>query len=193
MDSRRRVPDDGEDEDQDHAEAGDESVSEGSVLSDGDEHLADASGLSEAEEEPNPASTAQLSSGIPEGKRPGRRKKATQEPASAPAFASNANVDAIANGLKPSPGTDGEEALNYEDTMQDDGDKDEGAAPNQSASRRHAGRGFDRSTGEATKEAPHNAAVVPNRGGFFMHDQRNNARAGGRGKGRGRGAGDFHK
>ncbi|KAL9589643.1 MAG: hypothetical protein Q9203_001566 [Teloschistes exilis] len=199
--SRRRVDDEGEDEEGSVlAGADDDSMSETSAISDADED-ADAEGsdasdleLDRPSDRPNKASV----NGQPRSA-PASRSLATRASPEKPSFAViTDDTAAMMNGLNIVGNADDAEEIHFDDLAQKSQDPavepapapvQAGTAPalNPADKRRQEHE-------EYRKRRDADPAFVPNRGGFFMHDHRsaapgqNGFRPFGRGRGRGRGA-----
>lgn len=178
--SRRRVEDEGDEE---VADLDDDSLSEGSIISDAEDEVpeAEADGDGDDKAKVNGNGTA---------------SKDTDEPA--PSTNGTSDMDLMLNGLKISDqnGAAAEE-VNYEDLREDADIQDGGPSlpvvrssaqmdqqlPHERRRREHE---------EYRKKRDADPAFVPNRGAFFMHDHRhsgpaaNGFRPFGRGRGRGR-------
>lgn len=200
--SRRRVDEEGEDEDVGIDEV-DDSQSDASLLSD-DQASSEGSELSEAEE-----TTLRNKNG--DGSklhRLTRKSKHTKSTTSiqpmpadisapGPMFTATADMDAMANGLGGREHVVVAESVVFEDdAMVQQGEQTTEASidkPSQPglASKRESYVARARRETEGPKDkGPANPAFVPNRGGFFMHDYRNESgNQGGFGRGRGRAAG----
>ncbi len=195
--SRRRIDDEGEEEDGSVA-AGvdDDSLSEGSIISDADDD-ADAEGSDASDRESierRNVKTKILANGHVGSTRDSPKKTTvTSEKAS---FSTAMNdTEAMMNGLKFSGDVDEGEEMDFED-MGKQIHEPPAAAPGQekveSASLDTVGDKRRREHEEYRKQRDADPAFVPNRGGFFMHDHRSSApgqngfRPFGRGRGRGR-------
>lgn len=115
---------------------------------------------------------------------------------SAPAFATSADTEAMMNGLRVTDGREAEQELNLDGSVSDDAlvrpDKESAklevpVAPRHETLAQKARREHQ----EYLKQRDSNPAFVPNRGGFFLHDDRSTSgpafwnRPYGRGRGRG--------
>ena len=198
MSSRRRVEDDGEEEEGSVAIGiEDDSMSEASAISDADDD-ADAEG-SEATDVDTPGSkiAAQISTmnGHVEVARDTSGQSAMLP--KKPTTAAMTDTDAMMNGLKISGDLDVAEEIHF-DTMANQPLPT--PAPNLPVPNQEATTMSDtlaekrrREHEEYRKKRDADPAFVPNRGGFFMHDHRSTApgqngfRPFGRGRGRGRG------
>ena len=186
---RRRRADDDADEASVHGEADDESVSDESVLSDVvDGHDSDDEDedleVTKSRDDAKAATAPPLASPTAEGT------------ASVPTFTTSAETTAMMNGLKLADEQKEEPELQFEATTEsraEDADslhatKEIPTAP----ARENLAQKARREHQEYLKERDSNPAFVPNRGGFFLHDDRSSGTPGwvrpfGRGRGRGYG------
>lgn len=199
--SRRRVDDEGEDEEGSVlAGADDDSMSETSAISDADED-ADAEGSDASDLELDRPSDRPNKAPIngPPRSAPASRSLATRASPEKPSFAViTDDTAAMMNGLNIVGNADDAEEIHFDDLAQKSQDPavepapapvQAGTAPalNPADKRRQEHE-------EYRKRRDADPAFVPNRGGFFMHDHRsaapgqNGFRPFGRGRGRGRGA-----
>lgn len=194
--SRRRVEDDGEEEEGSVAAGVEEdSMSEGSAISDGDDD-ADAEG-SDGDDADSSIQENRKGEPVANGHRETREDSAPPKNTSPtrPSHAVEMNdTEAMMNGLKVSGVED--EGVAFENMGEPEvhlpqgisGDQAEAPATHTIGDRRR------REHEEYKKKRDADPAFVPNRGGFFMHDHRsaapgqNGFRPFGRGRGRGRGA-----
>lgn len=200
---RRRRADDGEDEDSVAGEVEEDSLSEGSAASlaeeDGD---AEASDASLDDDNANPTHPPTLTATTGSNQKTGG--EATSEaPVSAskpvPVFTASVENDAMLNGLKPASAVDGVEELQFDDPNSEPihieadplrSTEPQPNAPSAPQNETPAQRSR-REHQEYLKERNSNPAFVPNRGGFFLHDDRSsnipayNGRPFPRGRGRG--------
>ncbi|KAB8342880.1 hypothetical protein FH972_022477 [Carpinus fangiana] len=204
LESRRRVPDEDEDEDSALVNAGDDSLSDGSIPSEADDNLADNSDLSEPDgntvgprsEAAQAAAHKKRSERRRKRDTPSRAKQSGPVQESRPAFVHNADTDAMANGIKPSEGAAEEDAVDFENSTCLGGrsavPENIPSGPKTQPGRRVGPHEGGRGDEDQPKDRASDPAAVPNRGGFFMHDQRNDGfgrggyGASGRGRGRGR-------
>ena len=194
--SRRRVQDDGEEEEGSVA-AGveDDSLSEGSGISDADDD-ADAE-ASDGEGSGSPTRDGSKAEAVANGH--GHISSARPQPNVAPAKptlpTTTSDTDAMLNGLQIRE-QDEDQGTPFDDLQQESEqppssgvahDENDPSAIDSFAERRR------REHEEYKKRRDTDPAFVPNRGGFFMHDHRsaapgqNGFRPFGRGRGRGRG------
>lgn len=185
---RRRADDDLEDETSVIGDIDDGSSSDGSIISN------DIEGDGTDEEDVNEADTARakdaavktaatplLTSPIPEGAR------------SAPTFSTSIDTDAMTNGLKISEAQQGQPELDFDGNPASDGDHHEVeqsvvANVPEAPQRETVAQKARREHQEYLRQRDSNPAFVPNRGGFFLHDDRSSGLASwNRGAGRGRG------
>ncbi|KAL8694027.1 MAG: hypothetical protein Q9218_001265 [Villophora microphyllina] len=192
--SRRRVDDEGEDEEGSVvAGAEDDSMSEASAISDADED-ADAEGSDASDVEllqPSDRPDKATINGQPKPA-PANREVATKAPPEKPSFAVITNdTAAMMNGLSIKGNADDVEEFHFDDLAKKS--QDQAAEPGPTPALNLADRRRQEHE-EYRKRRDADPAFVPNRGGFFMHDHRsaapgqNGFRPFGRGRGRGRGA-----
>lgn len=195
--SRRRVEDDGEEEEGSMAAGAEEdSFSEGSAISDADDD-ADAEGSDGSDTSPPWADSK--SEAVANGHRERLSNTAPQSrsaPSKSPLVATMNDTEAMMNGLKVS-GEVEDEGTNFEDMgKQPEGEPQQGVAHEGQAealTSDSVGERRRREHEEYKKKRDADPAFVPNRGVFFMHDHRsaapgqNGFRPFGRGRGRGRG------
>ena len=197
--SRRRVEDEGEEEaDNVTAAVEEDSLSEGSIVSDADDD-ADAEGSDDSETEP-----PQEKDSVAKSRGNGRSediKNSSDQPTSvskAPGLEnSGRDTEAMMNGLQISENV-GADEVHFDDLgKQPEVDASTGGRELQTND--SIGERRRKEHEEYKKKRDADPAFVPNRGGFFMHDHRsaapgqNGFRPFGRGRGRGRGgvAGPF--
>ncbi|KAI9749210.1 MAG: hypothetical protein M4579_006958 [Chaenotheca gracillima] len=207
--SRRRNVEEGEDESGPETQGPeDDSMSEGSALSDLEDDDADAEGseLSEQEEvavAPQDKSTKSSANGHAKSSPP---KTDTTQTASegdeknAAATPHRTDTEAMLNGLQVGEGADSTEEVHFEDMAEETAaspaaaDQPENGAAGDSKRPELPYERRRREQEEYKKKRDADPTFVPNRGGFFMHDHRhagpaaNGFRPFGRGRGRGRGA-----
>ena len=193
--ARRRRLDD-EDEGQSVATLADDSQSEASVLSDVDEDAdADNSDLSEVDSAPSltPGKTKRKVNGTRDAKplqHAGNRQPSPPIARSDATFTASKETDMMMNGLKISDEGKDAEPVDFE-TGHGAGEPAPAVGPPSSRTET-LGERRRREHEEYKKKRDSDPAFIPNRGAFFMHDQRhapaqNGFRPGG-GRGRGRGA-----
>lgn len=197
--SRRRVDDDdGEEEGSVAAGMEDDSLSEASAMSDADDD-ADVEG-SDGSDIGSPVTKDSEGGPVANGHRddaPATSQAASSGPNKPALAGTNADTERMMNGLKITGETEGEQ-VNFDDLVEDG----EGTEPAQPAAQDtqatvNAAERSRREHEDYKKRRDADPAFVPNRGVFFMHDQRSSApgqngfRPFGRGKGRGRGNGIF--
>lgn len=204
LSSRRRAEDDGEEDAQRAPDVTSDSGSDISMLSDAEGDVGiSVSDMSDTETVSRPNATAEAQKGASGTAAQSVHEKdltgqtAAPAPPSTSAFAATADTNAMMHGLKL-PDDDGTgKAVDFEEHDKVEAvnsTKAQDAPPAQPATitkRSGAGRGAARGSEDGASAAaagPSNPAFVPNRGGFFMHDQRNEQSRGGLG-GRGRGRG----
>ncbi len=195
--SRRRVEDDGEEEEGSVAAGVEEdSLSEGSAISDADDD-ADAEGSDGSDT--SPPRIDSKADAVPNGHRERLSNIVSQSrsaPSEPPLAATLNDTEAMMNGLKVS-GETGDEGTNFEDLgKQPEGEPHQGVVhegPVEPPTSDSVGERRRREHEEYKKKRDADPAFVPNRGVFFMHDHRsaapgqNGFRPFGRGRGRGRG------
>lgn len=210
MSSRRRLEDEGEEDDDGPLSPGDDSASEASILSDAEDNLqVDDSDLSDTGDAGSPellerrpvtkesGETAPRTVDNSTEKAPETEPQHGAERATNATFLNTADTDAMLHGLKPDQDVDAVEDLTFEGSV-DNGtpakaksiqepQKDAGIAKRESMYQRRM-----RESQEYNSKRESDPAFVPTRGGFFMHDHRNDAFAQsafmpfGRGRGRGK-------
>ncbi|KAK5018395.1 hypothetical protein LTR16_002848, partial [Cryomyces antarcticus] len=202
--SRRRRTEEGEDEGL-VVDAAEDSMSEGSILSDVDEDAdadAEDSNLSETDDT-EAAAPEPVGNGATKEKRDKKSRARAPSKPKAPAvpsmnapFTPIADTEAMMDGLKISEQSAGTRGTAYEDMGEDDAqeivDAPAGAAPTGPKHETLADR-RRREHEEYKKKRDADPTFIPNRGNFFMHDHRsaapgqNGFRPYGGGGGRGRG------
>ncbi|KAF2198651.1 hypothetical protein GQ43DRAFT_149442 [Delitschia confertaspora ATCC 74209] len=194
---RRRLDDEGEDDQSVATELADDSQSDVSIPSDVDEDAdADNSDLSDVDSSPS------LTPGKPKTKLNGARevkpaadinnKNAPSPPIARSdiQFTATRDTEIMLNGLKLSDKAGDSEAIDFEtnNAVLDDTPITSAVPPARPESFAERKR---KEHEEYKKKRDSDPAFIPNRGAFFMHDQRssgyNNFRGYGRGRGRGRG------
>ena len=191
---RRRVDDDGDDDTSVINEAVDDSQSDASLPSDADDGAdADDSDLSDTDvAEPTedkhqkPKSNGAVKIASTEQDPTTDSSTAKQVTAEQQSFQSVKDTDMMLNGIQVSQDSDRPEAIEFQSTgdepqttqVSNDGSKN--ITPAERRRREHE---------EYKKKRDENPAFIPNRGAFFMHDQRSSGQGGFRGFGRGRGRG----
>ena len=209
--SRRRVTDEGEDDDSGPIPLELDSHSDGSQLSDVDESLdaaaSDTSDVVSAQEELNTdkhdvKENGHFENGKHQKQRP-RNDKTTESGALDPdkpaSFKNTVDTDTMLNGVSHSSRPNDAEEMLFEDTVKHNAHSQpvlDSRLTTPSAKRSQATDHNDHSlSGTNAARFGSKPPMVPNRGGFFMHDQRNGTAqpigtmSGGRGRGRGRGQG----
>lgn len=190
--SRRRREDEGEEEGSVLADLEDDSLSEGSIISNGDDDAdIEPSDISEDEEvtkvQHNERGPPQPNSSLPIA----RHLEKVVAQVTDSSFVTSSDTKAMLNGLRQAEGMNvstvefGEATINAPEPTADDRTlqkKVEAEAPAERSRREHL---------EYLKQKKENPAFVPNRGGFFLHDNRaapsgpNGFRTYPRGRGRG--------
>ncbi|KAI9797169.1 MAG: hypothetical protein M1835_001842 [Candelina submexicana] len=200
--SRRRIEDEGEEEGSVAAELDDDSLSEGSGLSDDEEDdYGDADGSDVSGESPrSPRISDKPSVGANGRSKPlngvGELKANHSTTASGePLYKAMTDTQAMMNGLNISEQSDNVEEIHFDEMTKDTSASTKvGPQPTGMGSKNETP--FEkrkREHDEYRKQRDTDPAFVPNRGGFFMHDHRhagpgqNGFKPFGRGRGRGRG------
>jgi len=187
--SRRRREDDGEEEESFLGEVDDDSVSEGSVISPGDEDAdGEGSDASGEDDESRPSPKTKEQAVVAKSSRIAQNGTASKS-----AFKPSTEAEVMLNGLKISATNDQPDEIHFEDMAAADGPLAESIVEGQNgASKQDTAADKSRlEHQEYLRQRDTNPAFVPNRGGFFLHDDRsapahpNNFRAFGRGRGRG--------
>ncbi|KAL3470808.1 CASC3/Barentsz eIF4AIII binding-domain-containing protein [Aspergillus californicus] len=171
---RKRREDEGEDEGSVDGELEDDSLSEGSVISQQDLDDADAEGSDESEDEntsvdgPN---NPQVNGRVPKGPQEPRRRSASPQKASLATAISD--TDTMLNGLKISDEGKGVMEIHFDDLR---GDLDQigrtPSAPPTEPTREPFTERKRRDIEKAAKEKSEDPTAVPMRGSFFLHDKR---------------------
>jgi next-to-BRCA1 protein 1 len=179
--SRRRRQDDGEEEESVIGEFEDDSLSEGSAVSNVDEGAGDEASDSSDDEREAALDVPEPTKGVP--------------PKPNGAFTPAVDADAVLHGLDQVAKSQETEESHFHEVAGSGGDampKAEAAVPKASRHETPLQRSR-REHQEYIRQRNANPAFVPTRGGFFLHDDRNsltnvpNARAFMRGRGRGHG------
>lgn len=189
----RRRRDDEEDESSLVGDVEDDSMSDGSALSLGDEE-AEASDASDEHEVPGDKTRTPKDAKPTAAKR--NSHKSSNNVDSVAPFPSTADTPAMANGTKRSNGSKLESELHIDGTAPQDGttagDVPQPPTETPRAPRREtAAQQARREHQEYLKQRDSDPAFVPNRGGFFLHDDRSpnvptfHNKPFGRGRGRG--------
>jgi CASC3/Barentsz eIF4AIII binding len=183
---RRRRADDGEEEGSVVGDVEDDSLSEGSALSVAEEDAdAEASDASLDEDRDNTGTSQTRVQKV------SSKETVIEKPISfskesgklPPVSSSSADQDAMLNGLQASTAVEGVEELHFDDSAVADAEviSDRETAPGPQADAPKAPRNETlaqksrREHQEYLKERDSNPAFVPNRGGFFLHDDRSSA------------------
>lgn len=169
--SRRRREDEGEDEGSTPEELEDDSLSDGSVVSNQDDDDADGEG-SEASEDDSVDRTNGHVNGVHEA---GAEKGRSPSPGKRVLASTLSDTEAMMNGIKISD-QDGQVAeIQFDDLKEEDqddkGDTQTGRTPSESKRETFAER-KRREHEEYLKARDENPALVPTRGGFFLHERR---------------------
>ena len=198
--SRRRVEDDGEEEEGSvAAELEEDSLSEGSAITDADDDAdaegSDATDVDDAGSREVSQTKSKETAYIREENGSGEQEaKPSEKP---PVTAARADTEAMMNGMQISNETNGAEEIRFEDMAENTElpPPQQPSAPDVVVATRQEtlAEKRRREHEEYRKKRDADPAFVPNRGGFFMHDHRsapsgpNGFRLYGRGRGRGRG------
>lgn len=188
--SRRRREDEGEEEGSVAGDLEDDSLSEGSVISNGDDDAdVEASDISEDETAKTPCPGPAV--GQPESTLPTERHNKGPSPQTTDSeFVTSSDTKAMMNGLKLGDGKNVPE-VDFDGPTADATD----SRPRSNISRETPAERSRREHLEYLKQRNENPAFVPNRGGFFLHDNRaahsgpNGFRESPRGRGRGSSSG----
>lgn len=172
MARRRRLEDEGEEEEGSIGEELDDSLSEGSVLTIAEDDP-DAEGSDISEDEATTASTkAEKAGGQVNGDDKHRSKT---EPPRESGFNKMTDTELMMNGMKISESADAAEELHFDEMGSEHGtSKEQNAASKveQPPRRETFAEKKRREHEEYIKERNENPAFVPTRGGFFLHDKR---------------------
>lgn len=197
---RRRIEDEGEEEEEGPVTAGleDDSLSEGSAISDADDD-ADGEGSDGSETAPSELRDSKQRNGITAPSDTPLKSRQGNSPSSTvkPSFPTKmSDTQAMMNGLKFSGEVDEGEEVEFDDIGKESQAVSGPYEPAQimdEAPVNIVGEHRRREHEEYKKKRDADPAFVPNRGGFFMHDHRsaapgqNGFRPFGRGRGRGKG------
>lgn len=179
--SRRRLQDEGEEEDG-FADIHSDTQSEGSVMTDVEDlDTSDVSDVDESEEH-------ELAKQVPAGSNEEAQHGAATElghdvvdsavstgKSATATFNSTADTEAMMNGLNLDEGAQEQETIHFEDSMKLANEPDQGppaSAPQVGKKRETLGERRAREHEEYKQKREADPAFVPTRGGFFMHDQR---------------------
>jgi hypothetical protein len=197
--SRRRRDDEDDEEGSVVADVDDDSLSEGSPISAGDDD-ADVEGSEASEQdicrEPDEIPTVVSTNGVAvPANEPNRGQAKDVQPKRSlnGVFKNSADTNAMLNGLKISDDAGAVEELHFEDTAEDvpTSPLKPVQAPSEVVRQETLAERNRREHQEYLKKRDENPAFVPNRGGFFLHDNRsaaggvNGVRPLARGRGRG--------
>jgi hypothetical protein len=183
------------------ADIEEDSLSEGSPISNGDDD-ADVEGSEASERETSQDPEVVTTSGSPNGaavgtaeSRNGHAIELPSKPNLNGVLRTAADTDAMLNGLKISGDVDTVEETNFEESMEDVSTSHltPVKAPSEMARQETLAERSRREHQEYLKKRNEDPAFVPNRGGFFLHDNRASAVGvnGVRPFARGRGKGSF--
>ena len=192
LQSRRRRDEDGEEEDSTVGEVEEGSLSEGSVISNGDDD-AEIEGSEVTEDdvnnlqpEKNPVKTSLFST------RPDPQDR--NRPTESTIFKASSDTEVLLNGLQIADIDDNAEEIEHCEMFAKSPDLNATGSQTQPGASKHetlTGRGRKEQQ-EYLKQSHENPTFVPNRGGFFLHDDRTNFKVSGgfrpfmHGRGRGR-------
>ncbi|KAL4783930.1 hypothetical protein BJX76DRAFT_348176 [Aspergillus varians] len=169
---RRRRQDEGEEEGSLDGEVEDDSLSEGSVISQQDDDDADGEGSDESEDENVPVdnpNNQQINGRVPEG--PCRRHSAS--PKKAPLATVMSDTDAMMNGLKVSGDEKDVAEIHFDDMRGDLGQTGRTpSAPPTEATREPFTERKRLENEKNAKGKGEDPTAVPTRGSFFLHDKR---------------------
>jgi CASC3/Barentsz eIF4AIII binding len=192
--SRRRRQDDGEEEGSVVAELEDDSLSEGSIISQGDgDEDADVEPSDISEDDVARSQRLQQVTAEPNGSLPTEpRPKNSTSPAKGINFLATADTEAMLNGLKIADGK-GAPEIHFGQSTADTTEyvSEDAGAPSKVPKQETLAERNRREHLEYLKQRSENPAFVPTRGGFFLHDNRaaasgtNGFRVPTRGRGRG--------
>lgn len=174
--SRRRREDEGEDEGSTAEELEDDSLSDGSVVSNQDDDDADGEGSDASEDDSSVSPRADRTNGHVNGvHEAGAEKGRSPSPGKRVVASTLSDTEAMMNGIKISD-QDGEVAeIQFDDLKEEDqddnGEAQTGRTPSESKRETFAER-KRREHEEYIKARDEDPAFVPTRGGFFLHDRR---------------------
>ncbi|KAL4751198.1 hypothetical protein BDW72DRAFT_203302 [Aspergillus terricola var. indicus] len=186
---RKRREDEGEDEGSLDGEMEDDSLSEGSIISQQDEDDADGEGSDESDDENIPVDSPgrhEINGRVPEG--PQRRH--SMSPNKNSLATTMSDTDAMMNGLKVAGDGKGVAEINFDEMEKEAGQIER--APSAPPTEASMETFTDKSLGaeKLTRGKGDDPTVVPTRGSFFLHDKRstesgaNNYRPSGKSKSR---------
>jgi hypothetical protein len=199
--SRRRRDDEDDEEGSTAADVDEDSLSEGSPISNGDDD-ADVEGSEASEQETTRDPDVVATVGSPNGvavatnePKHGRVKDEQSKASLNGAFKNSADTDAMLNGLNITVDGDAVEEINFEESAADMATSPlkPVQAPSEIGRQETLAERNRREHQEYLKKRDQDPAFVPNRGGFFLHDNRSGT-AGANGVrpfARGRGKGSF--
>jgi hypothetical protein len=201
--SRRRRDDDYDEEGSMAADIEEDSLSDGSPISNGDDD-ADVEGSEaseqEASQDPDVVTTVGSPNGAAVATAESRNRHAKEEPPKASlngVFKNSADTNAMLNGIRVSGDVDTVEEISFEESTEDLSTSHlmPVKAPPETVRQETLAERSRREHQEYLKKRDEDPAFVPNRGGFFLHDNRastagvNGVRPFVRGRGRGSFAG----
>jgi hypothetical protein len=201
--SRRRRDDDYDEEGSMAADIEEDSLSDGSPISNGDDD-ADVEGSEaseqEASQDPDVVTTLGSPNGAAVATAESRNGHAKEEPSKANlngVFKNSADTNAMLNGIRISGDVDTVKEISFEDSTEDLSTSHlmPVKAPPETVRQETLAERSRREHQEYLKKRDEDPAFVPNRGGFFLHDNRastagvNGVRPFARGRGRGSFAG----
>ncbi|KAL2009210.1 hypothetical protein VTN00DRAFT_7404 [Thermoascus crustaceus] len=175
---RRRREDEGEDEGSIDGALEDDSLSEGSVVSNQDDDDADGEGSDASEDDTSVSPQADGSNGQVNGRvheAEAQPEGRSASPGKRPFASTMSDTEAMMNGLKLSDRASEVAEIHFDD-MKEEPDSQAGrtpSAPPPTESKRETfAERKRREHEEYIKERDENPAFVPTRGGFFLHDKR---------------------
>ncbi|KAL3458525.1 CASC3/Barentsz eIF4AIII binding-domain-containing protein [Aspergillus heterothallicus] len=173
---RRRREDEGEDEGSLDGEVEDDSLSEGSVISQQDEDDADGEGSDESEDDNisiDNSNNHQTNGRVPDGHQGSRRHHSASPRKKAALTATVSDTDAMLNGLKIADDEETVTEIHFNDLG---GEVNQAArtpsTPPADAAREPFADRKRREGEKMIKEKEEDPTSVPKRGSFFLHDQR---------------------
>lgn len=175
---RRRREDEGEDEGSIDGALEDDSLSEGSVVSNQDDDDADGEGSDASEDDTSVSPQADGNNGQVNGRvheAEAQPEGRSASPGKRPFASTMSDTEAMMNGLKLSDRASEVAEIHFDD-MKEEPDSQAGrtpSAPPPTESKRETfAERKRREHEEYIKERDENPAFVPTRGGFFLHDKR---------------------
>ncbi|KAN0082044.1 CASC3/Barentsz eIF4AIII binding domain containing protein [Elaphomyces granulatus] len=173
--SRRRREDEGEDEGSVGGELDDDSMSDGSVVSQQEEDDADGDGRDASEDEASIFPQADGSNGPVNGRVQEAKDGRSPSPGKRLFASTMSDTEAMINGIKLADPTSELKEIRFGDLQEEEEDESgrTPSGPNPPDSKREAlAEKRRREHEEYVKNREENPAFVPTRGGFFLHDKR---------------------